>query len=57
MISLVDGYLVTHKNGTWPMLHSEETVNMLKDKKCEHLYYKNKMKCRQNADKPDRGRC
>lgn len=34
----------------------EETVNMHRDKKCEHLYYKNKLKCRQNADKLDRGR-
>lgn len=44
MISLVDGYLVIHENGIWAMPHSEETVSMLKDKKCEHLYNKNKMK-------------
>lgn len=33
MISLVDGYLVIHENGIWAMLHLEETVNMLRDKK------------------------
>lgn len=44
MISLVGGYLVIHENGIWAMPHSEETVSMLKDKKCEHLYNKNKIK-------------
>lgn len=57
MISLVGGYLVIHENGIWAMPHSEETVSMLKDKKCEHLYNKNKIKWRQNADEPDRERC
>ena len=51
MISLVNGYLVIHENGIWAMLPSEETVNMLKDKKCERLYYKNKMKCKKTCQR------
>lgn len=44
MISLVDGYLVIHENGIWAVLHLEETVNMLIDKKYGRLHYKNIIK-------------
>lgn len=47
MISLVGKYSVIHEKEIQAILYSDETVNMLRDVKCEHLYYK--MKCSQKC--------